>query len=377
MRRSLLKLDDPPASDYRSKHPEMTSPCPEKTVDPRRTCHLPFTIYSDHSVSAQLNLESLSFSYPGNKQRAVEDATLTVGDGELLSLLGRSGSGKSTLLRLIAGLERPSSGSISLGRETMAAANTFIRPERRQIGLVPQGCDLFPHLNVTGNISYGLRRWSRPERSSRVDELLEQVGLAGFGKRLPHELSGGETQRIALARALAPRPRLLLLDEPFSNLDVELRETLRTLTADLLRAQGTTAIFVTHHSDDAFSISDRIAVMQDGRILQCAPAREIWHAPASPEVAALFGTINILPPSGDDRSRPSFARPDQLALDSDTSRCFAEGTIRRVEFLGTAQRVTLDLGNSADPLRIDLPSSTALKKGTKMGVRWRKENASE
>ena len=232
-------------------------------------------------------------------------------------------------------------------------------------------------MNVTGNISYGLRKWSRPERSSRVEELLEQVELVGFGKRLPHELSGGETQRIALARALAPRPRLLLLDEPFSNLDVELRETLRTLTADLLRAQGTTAIFVTHHSDDAFSISDRIAVMQGGRILQCAPAREIWHAPASSEVAALFGTINILPPCGDDRSRPSFARPDQLALDSDTSRCFAEGTIRRVEFLGTAQRVTLDLGTSADPLSVDVPSSAALKEGAKMGVRWRKENASE
>ena len=141
----------------------------------------------------------------------------------------------------------------------------------------------------------------------------------------------------------------------------------------MLRAQGTTAIFVTHHSDDAFSISDQIAVMQGGRILQSAPAREIWHAPASPEVAALFGTINMLPPCMDDRSRPSFARPDQLVLDSDISRCFAEGTIRRVEFLGAVQRVTLDLGTSEEPLSVDTPSGESLKEGETMGVRWRAE----
>ncbi len=322
-------------------------------------------------MSAQLTLESLSFSYPGSKQRALEDATLTIEDGELLSLLGKSGSGKSTLLRLIAGLDRPSSGSISLGQETLAGKNTFVRPEQRNIGLVPQGCDLFPHLNVRRNISYGLRRWSRSERSLRVEELLEQVGLGGFEKRLPHELSGGETQRIALARALAPKPRLLLLDEPFSNLDVELRETLRTLTADLLRMQGTTAIFVTHHSDDAFSISDRVAAMQGGRILQAAPTREIWQTPASPEVAALFGTINILPPCKEHGSQPSFARPDQLVLDSDINGCFAKGTIRRVEFLGTVQRVTLDLGESGELLSVDAPSGASLKEGATMGVRWR------
>lgn len=322
-------------------------------------------------MSAQLILESLSFSYPGSKQRALEDATLTIEDGELLSLLGKSGCGKSTLLRLIAGLDRPSSGSISLGKETLAGKNTFVRPERRQIGLVPQGCDLFPHLNVTRNISYGLRQWSRPERSLRVEELLEQVGLLGFGKRLPHELSGGETQRIALARALAPKPRLLLLDEPFSNLDIELRETLRTLTADLLRVQGTTAIFVTHHSDDAFSISDRVAAMQGGRILQAAPTREIWQAPASPEVAALFGTINMLPPGKGDAAHPSFARPDQLVLDLELNECFAQGTIRRVEFLGAVQRVTLDLGESGELLSVDAPSGAALKEGATIGVRWR------
>ena len=198
-------------------------------------------------MSEQLILKRLVFSYPRSQRPALNETTLTIEQGELVSLLGKSGSGKSTLLRLVAGLDRPSSGSILLGNETLAGTGTFVRPEYRHIGLVPQGCDLFPHLTVARNISYGLRRWARDDRSRRINELLEQVGLAGFGKRLPHELSGGETQRIALARALAPKPRLLLLDEPFSNLDVELRETLRSLTADLLRAQGTTAIFVTYN----------------------------------------------------------------------------------------------------------------------------------
>ena len=322
-------------------------------------------------MSTQLILERLVFSYPHSPQRALDEATLTIEEGELLSLLGKSGSGKSTLLRLVAGLDRPSSGSISLGNEILSATDAFVRPEHRQIGLVPQGCDLFPHLTVARNISYGLRHWARSERNQRVDELLEQVDLCGFGKRLPNELSGGETQRIALARALAPKPRLLLLDEPFSNLDLELRETLRSLTADLLRSQGTTAIFVTHHSDDAFSISDRVAVMRGGQILQAGPPREIWQTPASPEVAALFGTINILPSAGDNAPPCSFGRPDQLALESDLSKCFAEGTIRRIEFLGSFQRVSLDLEASGENLLVDVPSGVSLTNGAKMGIRWR------
>ena len=322
-------------------------------------------------MSEQLILDSLSFTYPRCQHPALDEVTLEIGVGEVLSLLGKSGSGKSTLLRLIAGLDRPSRGSISLGPDQLAGPGIFVRPEHRGIGLVPQGCDLFPHLTVARNISYGLRKWSRPKRRERVQELLGQIGLTGFAKRLPGELSGGETQRIALARALAPRPRLLLLDEPFSNLDIELRENLRTLTADLLRSQGTAAIFVTHHSDDAFSISDRVAVMHGGQIHQIASPRDIWRNPASPEIAALFGNINVLPQDDGDPGAAPFARPDQLVLDSDTKGCLATGTIKRIEFLGSFQRVTVQLENTTKSLRVDTPPGTSLDHGATVGVRWK------
>ena len=323
------------------------------------------------SVSGELTVESLAFSYPRSPDPALDGVSLTVPGGEVLSLLGKSGSGKSTLLRLVAGLERPGRGTISIDGIEIASAHTFTRPERRNIGLVPQGCDLFPHLTVARNIAYGLRKWTRVQKRDRVTELLGQIDLPDYARRLPAELSGGETQRIALARALAPKPQLLLLDEPFSNLDVELRETLRTLTADLLRSQGTTAIFVTHHSDDAFSISDRVAVMAGGRILQIASPREICKNPASSEIAALFGNINVLPENKDDPDAAPFARPDQLVLDSDTKGCLATGTGERIEFLGSFQRVTVKLESTQDNLRVDTAPETALDHGETVGVRWK------
>ncbi len=322
-------------------------------------------------MSGELTVESLGFSYPRSPGPALDGVSLTVPNGEVLSLLGKSGSGKSTLLRLVAGLERPSQGTISIDGTDIASPHNYTRPEKRNIGLVPQGCDLFPHLTVARNISYGLRKWSRVRQRERVRELLEQIDLPDYARRLPSELSGGETQRIALARALAPKPQLLLLDEPFSNLDIELRETLRTLTADLLRSQGTTAIFVTHHSDDAFSISDRIAVMVGGQILQVASPREIWQNPASSEIASLFGNINVLPQNTDDPDAASFARPDQLILDPDTTGCLATGTVERIEFLGSFQRVTVRLEGNQNHLRVDTAPETALNHGEPVGVRWK------
>ncbi len=322
-------------------------------------------------MSGELTVQSLGFSYPRNPDPTLDGVSLTVASGEVLSLLGKSGSGKSTLLRLIAGLERPSRGTISIDGTDIAGPQNFTRPEKRNIGLVPQGCDLFPHLTVARNIAYGLRKWSRVRQRERVTELLEQIDLPDYARRLPSELSGGETQRIALARALAPNPQLLLLDEPFSNLDIELRETLRTLTADLLRSQGTTAIFVTHHSDDAFSISDRIAVMVGGQILQTASPRKIWQNPDSSEIAALFGNINVLPQNADDPDAVSFARPDQLILDPDTTGCLATGTVERIEFLGAFQRVTVQLKGNQDRLRVDTAPDATPKHGELMGVRWK------
>ncbi|MGN6100155.1 MAG: ABC transporter ATP-binding protein, partial [Devosia sp.] len=198
--------------------------------------------------------------------RAVDDITLSVGDGELVCLLGPSGSGKSTLLRMIGGFERPTEGSISIdGEEVM-----HLPPERRPTGMVFQSHALWSHMNVFGNIAFGLklRRLPRAEIEEKVNEVLSLVGLSGFGARRPHQLSGGQQQRVALARSLVLRPKILLLDEPFASLDQHLRERLREEVRDIQQRVGITTLFVTHGQDEALSISDRIVVMRDGRVEQ-------------------------------------------------------------------------------------------------------------
>lgn len=192
---------------------------------------------------------------------------LAIGAGEVLSLVGPSGSGKSSLLRLIAGLERPTTGCIHLDGDCISTSRRCLAPERRHIGFVSQGGDLFPHLTIAKNIAYGLFRSKRSAKKARVEELLEAIELPEIASRFPNELSGGEAQRVALARALAPNPGVLLLDEPFSSLDAELRERLRQLTLRMLRQANTTAIFVTHHEDDAISTGDRMVRLARGKLL--------------------------------------------------------------------------------------------------------------
>ena len=219
-------------------------------------------------MPATLQLIELSLSYPAQNHAAVHGINLEIQPGEILSVIGPSGSGKSSLLRLIAGLSRPSSGRIVLGETCLADAEHCLPPERRPIGLVSQSGDLFPHLTVSKNIGYGLHRLPRDERRRRIAELLAAIELPDLGKRYPAELSGGECQRVALARALAPKPEVLLLDEPFSSADPELRERLRTLTLALLRESGTTALFVSHHHEDAHTAGDRVARLEKGRIAE-------------------------------------------------------------------------------------------------------------
>lgn len=212
-----------------------------------------------------LQLIDLTLRYPRQSTLALDGINLEVPEGEVLALVGPSGSGKSSLLRLLAGLERPTSGCIHLGENCIADPSTCLPPEKRPIGLVSQAGDLFPHLTVEKNIAYGLHQWSRSERRERVQDLLTAIELPDFAKRYPAELSGGEAQRIALARALAPRPKVLLLDEPFSSLDPDLRERLRQLTTTILRRNQTTAIFVTHHHEDAQATGDRLLELEGGR----------------------------------------------------------------------------------------------------------------
>ncbi|WP_342510762.1 ABC transporter ATP-binding protein [Sporosarcina sp. FSL K6-1522] len=213
-----------------------------------------------------MTIENLQFSYPKSPSKTVDNFSFTVEKGEVISILGRSGSGKSTLLRLIAGLEMPSGGSFTLNGKKMFCDRTFLQPEKRGIGMVFQDYALFPHMSVEENIIFGLSKMSRKDKKKRAQEVLELVELLGFEKRYPHQLSGGQQQRVALARAIAPEPELILLDEPFSNLDTDLQVKIRGDLRQILKKAKTTAIFVTHNQNDAHALADRIVKVKDGKI---------------------------------------------------------------------------------------------------------------
>lgn len=230
-----------------------------------------------------LDIRSISLGY-GN-HTVIDNLSLQLATGEIGCLLGASGCGKTTVLRAIAGFEPVRAGEIHVGDECVAGNGRMVAPEARRIGVVFQDYALFPHLNVEGNVAFGLRRWEKGRRTARVRELLDLVGLSDAARRYPHELSGGQQQRVALARALAPEPELLLLDEPFSNLDVDTRERLAFEVRDILKKTGHTALLVTHNQAEAFAIADRIGIMDKGRIIQWDTPYALHHAPVSPFVA--------------------------------------------------------------------------------------------
>ncbi len=226
--------------------------------------------------------------------QALRDVNLQIAVGEIVVLLGPSGCGKTTLLRLLAGFEQPDRGQITIGGRLVADAKLSLPPEKRNVGMVFQQHALFPHLNVAQNIAFGLRG-SRQQQHERVDELLHLIELTGYAERMPHQLSGGQQQRVALARALAPRPALLLLDEPFSSLDAELRVSMREQLRVILKQVGTTALFVTHDREEAFSLGDRIAVMLAGSIEQFATPETLFMRPINRFVAEFVGLASFLP----------------------------------------------------------------------------------
>ena len=212
--------------------------------------------------------------------------------GHLITLPGPSRSAKTTALRIIAGFDRPDRGTIEIGGTKVVGGGVYVPPEMRRVGMVFQGYALFPHLTVARNVAYGVGKATRKER---VDEVLRLVGLDGKENRHPHELSGGEQHRVALARALAPEPGVILLDEPFSNLDASLRARVRSEVADILRKAGTTAVFVTHDQEEALSLADRVGVMRDGRLHQVADPQTLYTAPATRFVAEFVGEADVLP----------------------------------------------------------------------------------
>jgi iron(III) transport system ATP-binding protein len=254
---------------------------------------------------------------------------LAVSPGELVTLVGPSGCGKSTLLRTIAGLRAADGGTVHLAGADVTATSA----EKRRVGLVFQDNALFGHLRVEANVAFGLRDLPKSERRARVAEVLDLVKLGHLARRYPHQLSGGEQQRVAVARALAPKPSVVLLDEPFGSLDEVLREELGWEVRSILAKQGTAAILVTHDRHEAITLGDRVAVMGDGRILQCASPREVYERPINRFVADFLAAASYL--RGESGSE-TLVRPHQL-------RAVAGGphTVMRVEFLGATSRYTI------------------------------------
>ena len=334
-----------------------------------------------------LNIENVSHRF-GNLL-AVDDVTLSVEPGEIVCLLGPSGCGKSTLLRVAAGLEPLQQGRVSIGSQTMADGSVTVPPEQRNVGLVFQDYALFPHLSVRDNIAFGLRDAAGAEKRERTDRALERTGLKRWANTFPHELSGGQQQRVALARAIAPRPRVVLLDEPFSGLDAELRHRVRDDAAAILRESGVATLMVTHDSEEAMYIADRIAVMREGGIRQLGPPDEIYLHPADAFVAAFFGDVNrfrgtvaasrVDTPLGkvatngfaDGTEVEVLLRPEALVLaTSDDDATGTTATVESARFLGRTSLIEVNIGEG-EPIsvRIRVAGRQLPAKGTRVIVR--------
>lgn len=243
-------------------------------------------------MSTLLKLEKIYCSY--DDREVVHGVSLHANKGDIICLLGPSGCGKSTILGAIAGFHPLDKGEILINQQSVSRPGYTLPPEKRRLGMVFQDYALFPHLNVDANVGFGLRHMSSQEKDQRVQDMLQLVGLTDMAKRFPHELSGGQQQRIALARALAPQPDLLLMDEPFSNLDVDMRERLSSEVRDILKQHGTTAVLVTHDQHEAFALGDRVGVMHEGKVLQWDSPYELYHEPNCRFVANFIGQGTFL-----------------------------------------------------------------------------------
>ena len=318
--------------------------------------------------------------------KAVDHANLEIRDGEFFSMLGPSGSGKTTCLRMIAGFDRPTSGNIYLyGKDV-----SNLPPYERDVNTVFQDYALFPHMSIEDNIAYGLRVKGvpKPERSKRVDEMLDLVRLPGFGYRKPSQLSGGQRQRVALARALINHPKVLLLDEPLGALDLKLRQQMQVELKSIQKRVGITFIFVTHDQEEALTMSDRIAVFNEGKIQQVGTPSEIYERPASAFVAGFVGTSNLV--SGEIAQRITGSpemfsiRPEKIHLDSTNSEpgndmlCI-DGVVRDVVYLGLFTRYLVDIEGRSDLVVIEQNLKTTsmdvlAAKGQRVRLHWHKDH---
>ena len=267
---------------------------PDRSATPTHSLDTTFEGHLFTQVSSVLELRAVSCAYePGRP--AVQGISFSAREGEILCLLGPSGCGKTTILRAIAGFEAVRSGQLYLSGQLVSSPDVTVPTENRRVGMVFQEYALFPHLRVQDNIAFGLRHLARNERAGRVQEMLRLTGLEGFERRYPHELSGGQQQRVALARALVQNPVVLLLDEPFSNLDPDMAGRMRQELHDLLRRTKTTTVLVTHDHDEAFAMADRVAVLNQGRLEQFDTPEMTYHMPATPFVADFVGQADFIP----------------------------------------------------------------------------------
>jgi putative spermidine/putrescine transport system ATP-binding protein len=322
-------------------------------------------------VSADVALEGIRKTY--GEVVAVDDVDLSVGDGEFFTMLGPSGSGKTTTLRIVAGFEQPDTGRVVLGGGDI----TREPPYARDVNTVFQDYALFPHMTVAENVGYGLKvkGIGRRERAEEVERVLAMVRLESFGKRKPVQLSGGQRQRVALARSIVNRPKVLLLDEPLGALDLKLRQEMQVFLKSLQRELGMTFVYVTHDQEEALTMSDRLAVFNEGRIEQVGTPAEVYEHPATEFVAGFVGTSNILERDG----RRFTIRPEKVRLAYGETGTGEAGRIRDVVYLGAVTRyvVELDGGGELVALRQNLETSSEdvlESRGKRVRLDWRPEH---
>ena len=336
------------------------------------------------TFAASLTLENVTRRY--GETVALAGIDLDVAPGEIVCLLGPSGCGKTTLLRVIAGIEKPSSGRVLINDREVAGPSKFVTPENRNVGLMFQDFALFPHLKIVDNVAFGLKALPRADAVQAARAILERVGLTAQAEAYPSTLSGGQQQRVALARAIVPRPAVILMDEPFSGLDVQLRDSMQEETLSLLRETRATSLIVTHHPEEAMRLGDRIVVLRDGRILQAGQAEQLYRDPASLFVARLFSEINEIRTrvrSGAVHTAAgSFPAPG-LADGSEAVLCIRErgntlarsvngsspgmrGRVIERKFLGDLVRLDVAVEGFEQPLKVRVSEKDTLPKGTEV-----------
>ncbi|GFE65834.1 ABC transporter ATP-binding protein [Litoreibacter roseus] len=349
-------------------------------------------------MSPRLDLRNIVKRFGASS--VVDDISLTVAAGQITCLLGPSGCGKSTTLRIVAGVERQDAGEIYLDNRLVCGPGTHVPPEQRSIGLMFQDFALFPHLTAAQNVAFGLTG-AKAENRARAHDLLERVGLSAFAEKYPHELSGGEQQRVALVRAIAPKPKVMLMDEPFSGLDNRLRDGIRDETLSVLKEEGTAVLLVTHEPDEAMRMADEIALMRDGKIVQRGNPYNIYNAPVDKAAAAFFSDINVIrgqsngaltdtpfgqfltPGHSDGATVEIVIRPQHLRIDFDrqgrgpnptpSEGVPARGVVERARFMGRESLVEFRMDQDGSILTATVPAVFLPKPGTALWLTMRRD----